>query len=149
MRGYGNLPLANQNGSGRRIGADRIVRREVGHEVLADGEIRLNLPNGVFLTDAEARRLAWGLLADLAPDDVLATPDVVTYREAQRLAVLRAVAAGRMDAEAVARELGWKIRTAQRRCAELVGDGRLRRVFNYSMRPRVAFERVQGEGAIG
>lgn len=146
MNGYGNLPLANQNGSGFRIGMDRIVRREVGHEILADGEIRLNLPNGIYLTDAEARRLAWGLLADLAPDDVLATPDVVTYREAQRLAVLRAVAAGKADYASVAQELGWKRRTVQRRCAELFGDGRLRRISKSANGAAVSLELIQDEG---
>lgn len=146
MSGYGNLPLANHNGSGRRMGADRLVRRGVGHEMMADGEIRLNLPNGVYLTEAEARRLAWGLLADLAPDEVLATPDVVTYREAQRLAVLRVVADGKNEYLSVAHELNWRLRTVQRRCAELFEDGRLRRISTAQRRAKVSLELIQGEG---
>ncbi|MNU42708.1 hypothetical protein D3C71_314740 [compost metagenome] len=142
---FGEQPLANRHGSGFRIGAERLVRREVGHELLANGEVRLVLPAGPFLSDAEARRLAWGLLADLAPDDVVSNPDVVTYREAQRLAVLRAVADGKNDYVGLAQRLDWKVRTVQRRCRELIEDGRLLRISKSSNGAPVTFKlNIQG-----
>jgi len=125
MTDLGAQPLANHHGSQFVMGSERLVRRAVGHHLLPDGGVRLILPSDGQLTDAEACRLAWGLLADLAADEVVPTADVVTYREAQRLAVLRAVAAGAADYHAVADRLGWSLRVAQRRGHELISDGRL------------------------
>lgn len=100
---------------------DRTVR----HELLSEGGVRIILPSGGEITDAQARRLAWALLADLAPDEVVPVPDVVTFKEGQRLAVLRAVASGARTSRDIASALDWTVRQAQRRAAELAGDGRL------------------------
>jgi len=109
---------AAANGTGRHLpGAT--------HRLMPDGRIALILPDGPVLSDQDARRLAWGLLADLAPDDVIPTPEVVTYLEAQRLAVLRAVAAGNDTNDALMTALGWGVRSVQRRVRELIDDGRL------------------------
>ncbi len=102
-----------------------MIAARVGHEVLADGRVRLRLPLGGVVTDAEARRLAWALLSDLAPDEVVPYAEVVTNIEGQRLDVLRRVAAGDLSTARIAASLGWKIRRVQRRLLELVGDGRL------------------------
>jgi len=107
-------------------GLSRAPRNHVGHTILADG-VRLHLPADRPLTDAEARRLAWGLLADLAPEETVPVPDVVTYKEAQRLAVLRCLLAGAKRIDEVAEAIGWKRRTAERRLYELVEDGRVRK----------------------
>lgn len=101
-------------------------RRAVGHVLLSTGGVRVQLPNGGVLTEAEACRLAWGLLNDLAPDEVVPAADVVTYKEAQRLAVLRTVGRRIIAASDIGAALGWGSRVVQRRLEELVGDGRLR-----------------------
>lgn len=125
MNAYGALPL-KQAGGARLSGItchrpDRSVR----HSLLAEGGVRIILPRGGKVSDAQARRLAWAILADLAPDEIVPAAEVVTYLEAQRLAVLRAVAAGARTAATIADALDWSLRSAQRRALELVGDGRL------------------------
>lgn len=111
---------------GLTAGEGRLVPPRIGHRLLGDGGVRISLPADGILTDAEARRLAWGLLADLAPDEVVPASTFVTYKEAQRLAVLRAVAGGVRTPKALTQALEWSLRTVQRRTRELVDDGRLR-----------------------
>lgn len=125
MTGPGALPLA-EGSSGARAGLD-VYRPDasVGHALLPDGRVHIRLPATGILSDTQACRLAWGILADLAPDEVVPAAVVVTYKEAQRLAVLRAIAAGARTSQAIASVLNWSLRTAQRRACELVGDGRL------------------------
>lgn len=123
MNAFGALPF---DGCGRLSGAARHrPDPAIRHELLAEGGVRIILPRGGEITDAQARRLAWALLADLAPDEIVQAADVVTYKEAQRLAVLRAVAAGARTARDIAVALDWSVRVTQRRAAELAGDGRL------------------------
>lgn len=123
MNAFGAVPF---EGGGRpTIVACHRLDRTVRHELLAEGGVRIILPRGGEVTDAQARRLAWALLADLAPDEVVPVDDFVTYKEAQRLAVLSAVAGGARTARDIAASLDWTVRQAQRRVAELVDDGRL------------------------
>ena len=104
--------------------ADRHAIRRAHHMITVDG-VGLVLPDGPILSDAEARRLAWAILADTAPDEVDAMPEAVTYKEAQRLAVLRAMMAGVEGIVPLATTLGWQRRTVERRLSELVKDGRV------------------------
>lgn len=120
---YGAVQLT-QGGGSFRVGASLHRAQRARHEITADG-VRLVLPDGPSLSDAEARRLAWAILADLAPDEVEPAAEVVTYTEAQRLAVLRAVRDGGVSAVVLSRRLGWNLRTVQKRLRELVSDGRL------------------------
>lgn len=124
---YGAMDLATPH-TGRphhmSVGLARAAERRVRHELIAGG-VKITLPPGGRLTAAEAKRLAWGLLADLAPDEVDPTPEVVTYSEAQRLAVLRALGDGKATTSTLADALGWGVRTVQRRVNELIGDGRV------------------------
>lgn len=124
MNAFGALPLEH---AGARLTGVACHRpdRSVRHELLAEGGVRIVLPRGGKVSDAQARRLAWAILADLAPDEIVPAAVVVTYKEAQRLAVLRAVASGAHTAATIADALGWSLRSAQRRALELVGDGRL------------------------
>ena len=129
MRHYGGLSLARSPSS---TGPERLTMGSskarpvlVSHEVLADGYVRIRLPAGGLLTDSEARRLAWAILSDLAPDDVVGTPEVVTYVEAQRLATLRALGVRPSTAKNLSSALGWPLRVTQRRLQELVSDGRV------------------------
>lgn len=121
---YGALPLAVTNGYVE--GRDRVAPDRPRHRMLADGDVEIRA-GGVRLviSDEAARRLCWAMLADLAPDEAIPMPEVVTYREAQRLAVLRAVAGGARTAIEVAGALEWSLRVAQRRIHELIEDGRL------------------------
>lgn len=124
MNALGALPL--DRGGARLSGVDcHRPDRTVRHQLLAEGGVRIILPRGGKVSDAQARRLAWAILADLAPDEIVPAAVVVTYKEAQRLAVLRAVAGGALTAATIADALGWSLRSAQRRALELVGDGRL------------------------
>lgn len=118
----GALPLSTALTAGNTCFRPELAVR---HELLAAGGVRIILPRSGEVSDAQARRLAWALLADLAPDEIVPVADVVTYKEAQRLAVLRAVVAGARTARDIASALDWSVRVAQRRLAELVGDGRL------------------------
>lgn len=129
---FGALEMT-RGGSSRMVGTSRHREQRARHEIVADG-VRLILPDGRVLSDAEARRLAWGILADLAPDEVEPVAEVVTYTEAQRLAVLRAVDAGHNTALLIARGLDWNLRIAQRRLHELVTDGRLEALGSQSKR---------------
>lgn len=90
--------------------------------------VQVLLPANGLITDAEARRLAWAMLADLAPDDVIPTPEVVTYLEGQRLAVLRCIADGKNTYPALCEALGWGRRCTERRVKELVDDERVERL---------------------
>lgn len=123
---YGALPLTDGRHS-RQLGSDRLEVAVVGHRILADGGVKLTLPASGILTDAEARQLAWALLADLAPDEVVPVASVVTYREAQRLAVLRVMTGTARTSRQIAEALAWSDRTTQRRLDELATDGRVTR----------------------
>lgn len=126
MTGLGALPL--DRSATRRAGCDlHQPELKVSHALRPDGRVHIRLPADGVVSDAQARRLAWAILADLAPDEVVPAAEVVTYREAQRLAVLRAVTAGARTASEVAAALSWAVRTSQRRLSELVADGRLTR----------------------
>lgn len=122
---YGALSLSDCRPT---FGLSRAPDRSRGprHSVCADG-VRITLPAGGLISDAEARRLAWAILSDLAPDETIPVPDVVTYKEAQRLAVLRALVEGEKRIDEVASALGWKRRVTERRLHELLGDGRVTR----------------------
>lgn len=98
----------------------------VRHELTAEGMVRLVVPACGLVTDADARRLAWGILNDLAPDEVIPVPQVVVrLAEGHRLDILRAVAGGLRTSTAISARLGQPVRMVQRYLAELVGDGRL------------------------
>ncbi len=98
----------------------------VRHELTAEGMVRLVVPASGLVTDADARRLAWGILADLAPDEVVPVPQVVVrLAEGHRLDILRAVAGGARTSGAISARVDQPIRMVQRYLAELVGDGRL------------------------
>lgn len=129
---YGSVQLT-QGGGCFRVGASLHRAQRARHEITADG-VRLVLPEGPVLSDAEARRLAWAILADLAPDEVEPVPEVVTYIEAQRLAVLRAVRHQPTSAVTLASRLGWNLRTVQKRLRELVSDGRLHALGSQTFR---------------
>jgi hypothetical protein len=88
----------------------------VGHRI-TDAGVTLILPHGRELTDAEARKLAWGILADLSPDEVEKVPDVVTHREAARLALIGALRSGAASINELAAALG-----------DLLQDGRAERI---------------------
>lgn len=123
------------------IGRDFLPTSRASHRILADGCVKLRLPVGGVLTDSDAIRLAWGILADLAPDS--ATPvDVVTYSEAQRLAVLGVIADRPMTARAIAGALEWGIRSAQRRLKQLEADGRVIRHRARVSDPETAYSRA-------
>ena len=107
----------------RNVGTTRYEPLRGSHDLI-DGGVRLNLPVGNKLTDKEAVRLAWAILADLAPDDVIAVPSVVTYREGARLEVLRQIERGVNTVYAISEATGWKCRTVERRLYELREDGR-------------------------
>lgn len=121
---YGAVDL--HSGACWTHGLDRAPARRVSHSIVRDG-VRLRIPSDGLLSDAEARRLAWGILSDLAPDETIPVPDVVTYVEAQRLAVLRCLLDGEDRIVGVAAAMGWNRRTAERRLTELTGDGRVRK----------------------
>jgi hypothetical protein len=125
-----------------QYGVSRSTVLRARHE-LTDGGVRITLPAGGCLTDAEACRLAWAILSDLAPDEVVAVPEVVTYSEAQRLAVVRALGTGCRTAIDVAAALSWGLRTAQRRLSQLVEDGRVE--TGSTVRRRPIFFRLKGE----
>lgn len=97
----------------------------IGHDVLADGLVRIRVPASGIVGEQDARRLAWGLLNDLAPDEVVPFAEVVTPTEGHRLDVLRVLSSGTATTRDVADRLGKSIRQIQRRMAELVGDGRV------------------------
>ena len=124
MNAFGQMPL---NYNGRPTGSDVFRPRQIGHSLCAEG-VRLRLPDNLLLTDSEAKRLAWGILNDLAPDEVIPVPVVVTYKEAQRLAVMRALIEAPLTINEVSRALGWSRRATERRLHELKGDGRLVRL---------------------
>ena len=105
--------------------ADRATPPQAAHRLLADGSVKITLPLSGILPDAEAKRLAWGILNDLAPDEALPTPQVVTYKEGRRLSVLHAVASGHRTYESLMTELGGSRRQIERRVQELLEDGRL------------------------
>lgn len=117
----------NQGQNVFRIGDDRAVKSVAGHRLLADGLVSLTLPPRP-LTESEAKRLAWGILADLAPDEVAPIPQVVNYRESGRCQVLTHLAEGPRRIPQLADLLNWNRRTVERRLAELIGDGRVKRV---------------------
>lgn len=96
------------------------------HELTPDGDVRLVLPTGTLLTDSEARRLAWGILADLDPDEAAGAPARPAYRAARLREVLRAVEAtpGLSAAELAAR-FPWTLRQTQRRLQVLTDSGRV------------------------
>lgn len=97
----------------------------IGHQLLAEGRVQLRVPAGGILTDAEARRLAWALLSDLDPDEVVPFAQVVSVREGKRLAVLRAIASGARTATQITATQDWGNRLTQRLLADLVDDGRV------------------------
>lgn len=124
---YGALALAS---SGQRLGlSERASEVRASHHICAEG-VRIVLPAGGRLTDAEAKRLAWGILNDLAPDEVIPVPEVVSYKEAQRLAVMRFLAEGEARISEIAEALSWKRRTVERRIQELRDEGRIERVVH-------------------
>lgn len=129
---FGAQPLA-QGGFVFSAGASRHALRRAHHLITADG-VRLVLPDGPVLSDGDARRLAWAILADVAPDDVDAMPEAVTYKEAQRLAVLRALKEGFDSIVPLASALGWQRRTVERRLSELMKDGRVQATGHSSTR---------------
>lgn len=129
---FGAQPLA-QGGRCFSAGASRHALRRAHHQITAEG-VRLVLPDGPVLSDGEARRLAWAILADVAPDDVDAMPEAVTYKEAQRLAVLRALKEGIDSIVPLATALGWKRRTVERRLGEMIRDGRVQATGHSSTR---------------
>lgn len=108
-----------------RVGADYVAPSAVGHRITEAG-IEIIAPRRA-LTDEEARKLAWGILADLAPEDVGPTPEIVTYKEACRQSVLRALEAGPARMDEIASALGWQRRSTERRVYELIEDGRVER----------------------
>lgn len=124
---YGACTLSPRGKPGSAAGRERYVAPASSHRLLSDGMVQIGLPANGLITDAEARRLAWAILSDLAPDDVIPTPDVVTYKEAQRLAVLRCVADGKNTYPELCEALSWGRRCVERRVRELVEDGRLDR----------------------
>lgn len=95
----------------------------VGHRLLGNGRVLVMVP-ATAISEGEARRLAWGLLADLAPDEVQPEVVVIAEAEAQRLSVLKLLEKHPLTASQLAQRTGWKVRTAQRRLTELVDDGR-------------------------
>jgi hypothetical protein len=109
------------------IGTPYAPAPSVGHRITEAG-VRLVLPSGRDLTDEEAKKLAWGILADLDPDNVSAMPDVVTYREACRLEVLKAINDGANTIPKIAKAVGWGRRKVERRMYELIADGRVERL---------------------
>lgn len=124
MTAYGAMPLSDGY---RKMGSDRLERsRGARHHICAEG-VRVVLPAGGLLTDSEAKRLAWGILNDLAPDETIPVPDVVTYKEAQRLAVMRVLADGPARIDEVAVALSWGRRVTERRLHELLDGGRIQR----------------------
>lgn len=129
---YGAVPLsethnsrAKGSGSHWRMGDLRLDPPAVSHRILADGRVRLKLPASGVLTDGEAKRLAWGILNDLAPDETIPAAQFVTYKEAQRLATMRAILDGAQTINAIGAALGWTRRTVERRLRELRDDGRV------------------------
>lgn len=124
--------------------SERAPRQHASHRLLADGGVSISLPSSGVISDAEARRLAWSLLSDLAPEQVMPVPTAVTYKESHRLGVLSAVLAGAETIPAIAAALGWSRRTAERRIHELVADGRLS--INRPSRNSFARIRLTDEG---
>lgn len=108
------------------VGSDRAPEPcRARHKLRADGGVEIILPAGGSITEAEAKRLAWALLADLAPDEVIAVPEVVTYAEGSRLEILRHLASGPKSIHDLTRLSGWKRRTVERKLYALRGDGRV------------------------
>jgi hypothetical protein len=138
---FGAQPLA-QGGAVFSAGSPRHAVRRAHHKITSEG-VQLVLPDGPVLSDSEARRLAWAILADLAPDEVDAMPEAVTYKEAQRLAVLRALKEGVDSIIPLAQAMGWHRRTVERRLGELIKDGRAQASGHSSTRRfQVAIEGV-------
>lgn len=96
----------------------------VGHRLLGGGRVRLIMPQDATISESDARRLAWGLLADLAPDEAQPEVVVTTKSESQRIAVLKLLDRRPLTAAQLAASMNWPLRTAQRRLSELVDDGR-------------------------
>lgn len=121
---YSALPLARNRSfsSGAECARPRVAR----HEMCAEG-IRITLPAGGLLSDGDAKRLAWGILNDLAPDETIPVPEVVTYKEAQRLAVMRVLAEKPRTIDECASALAWGRRVTERRLHELLQAERIER----------------------
>lgn len=124
-----------------KIGADFVAPSCVGHRVTGDG-VSLILPAGRALTDAEARKLAWGILADLAPEEVAAAPTIVTYREAQRLMLLQAMREGAAPINALGARVGFARRVTERLLQDLLRDGRAQRLVVSARDVRFGLSRV-------
>lgn len=92
-----------------------------------NGDVVIRLPSDGRLSASDAKRLAWGLLADLAPDEAFAVPEVVSYREGTRLEIMRHLATGPKSYSELCQLTGWARRPVERRVKELEGDGRVRR----------------------
>ncbi len=110
------------------IGADRAHAASATHQLLADGRVQVTLPRRP-LSENEAKRLAWAILADLAPEEVVPAAQIVTYREGARLHLAAALANRPRTIAELEDELGWSRRTVERRLHEMVGDGRVIRIL--------------------
>lgn len=109
------------------LGVDFAAVPAVGHRITTEG-IAIYLPAGRLLTDDEASKLAWAILADLVPDLVPPVPVVVTYREGARLQLLAAMREGAASIDTLSGRLGWQRRKTERRLHDLLADGRAERL---------------------